>query len=67
MCLRAPLILIRRQSNLDEINVAAKPYHLIHPLLPLVDHSSPSLLIHNFQISIGNYAEYFNNNIVFNV
>lgn len=67
MCLRAPLILIRRQSSLDDFNVAGKTYHLIHPLLRLVDHSSPSLLSHNFQVSVRNYAKYFNNNIIFNV
>jgi hypothetical protein len=67
MCLRAPLILIRRQSSLDDFDVARKTYHLIHPLLRLVDHSSPSFLVHNFQISIGNHAKYFNNNIFFNV
>lgn len=39
-------------------------YHLIHRLLRLMNHCSPSLLVQHFQIPVRNYAEYFNNNVV---
>jgi hypothetical protein len=65
MCPRTPLVLrFHRQLNFQSERNA---YHLVHCFLRLVDHCSPSLFIYYVQVAIGDYAEYFDNNIIVHI
>ena len=66
MGVRTPFTLDARSDQLRQRDRWTM-YHLIHPFLLLVDHCSPSTLIHNVQVSIRYDAEYLNYNIIFDI